>query len=135
MSSREQVGYYKELQERFGEDHTKVEAIRKILNRQKHHSKLISELNKVLSEESKKVSNPCDICENEEQNVAYCVNCCDHKIDWDALEKEMAELNEKKKAWDQAWPRVCEIWGICSKNQKEFWEWHKKKHPKPEEKE
>lgn len=50
-------------------------------------------------------------------------------IDWDALEKEMAECNEKKKAWDKAWDRVYEIWGICSKNEKEFWEWHNKKYP------
>jgi hypothetical protein len=51
------------------------------------------------------------------------------EIDWDALEKEMAECNEKKKAWDKAWDRVYEIWGICSKNEKEFWIWHNKKYP------
>jgi hypothetical protein len=49
--------------------------------------------------------------------------------DWDALEKEMAECNEKKKAWDKAWDRVYEIWGICSKHEKEFWIWHNNKYP------
>ncbi|MFA5307615.1 MAG: hypothetical protein WC365_09260 [Candidatus Babeliales bacterium] len=55
--------------------------------------------------------------------------------DWDALEKEMAECNEKKKAWDNAWDRVWEIWKICAKHEKEFWEWHNKKYPKAELKE
>lgn len=48
-------------------------------------------------------------------------------IDFDALEKEMAELNEIKKAWDKAWDRVWEIWGVVSANQKEYEEWKSKK--------
>ena len=52
------------------------------------------------------------------------------EIDWDALEKEMYEINEKKKAWDKAWNRCYEIWGICSKNEISFWKWHTNKYPK-----
>jgi hypothetical protein len=48
-------------------------------------------------------------------------------IDFDALEKEMAELNEVKKAWDKAFDRAWEIWGIVSKNQDEYYKWQKKK--------
>ena len=48
-------------------------------------------------------------------------------IDFDALEKEMAELNEKKKAWDKAFDRVWEIWGIVAKHEDEYYEWTRKK--------
>jgi hypothetical protein len=48
-------------------------------------------------------------------------------VDFDALEKEMAELNEKKKAWDKAWERVYEIWGIVATHEDEYLEWKKEK--------
>ncbi|MDD5240023.1 MAG: hypothetical protein PHH61_06210 [Candidatus Nanoarchaeia archaeon] len=48
-------------------------------------------------------------------------------IDFDALEKEMAELNETKKAWDKAWDRVWEIWGIVAKHEAEYYEWKRKR--------
>jgi len=48
-------------------------------------------------------------------------------IDFDALEKEMAELNEKKKAWDKAFGRAYEIWGILAKHEDEYYKWKRKK--------
>ena len=48
-------------------------------------------------------------------------------IDFDALEKEMAELNEKKKVWDKAWDRIWEIWSIVTKHENEYCEWRKSK--------
>lgn len=49
------------------------------------------------------------------------------KIDFDALEKEMIELNEIKQAWDKAFNRVWEIWGIVAKHEDEYYDWKKKK--------
>lgn len=49
-------------------------------------------------------------------------------VDFDALEKEMKEINKKKKAWDKAFDRACEIWRIVSKHENEFYEWKRKKN-------
>lgn len=50
------------------------------------------------------------------------------KVDFDALEKEIAELNEIKKAWDKACDRVIEILDIVSKNEEQYQKWKHKKH-------
>lgn len=47
---------------------------------------------------------------------------------WNALEKEVEEINKKKKEWDKAFDRLWEIWGICAKNEQSFWAW-RKTHP------
>lgn len=48
-------------------------------------------------------------------------------VNFDSLEKEVAEINEIKKAWDKAFDRLLEIFKIISEHEKEYYEWKNQK--------
>lgn len=48
-------------------------------------------------------------------------------VNFDALEKEVAEINQMKKRWDKASDRLFEIFKIVADHEKEYCEWKKKK--------